>query len=89
MARHLKLQEEIFKLEPHPFITTYQDWNSLNTLLTKFYSDAYMNAINLDSGRWGTAGLQHLSLAVQQTTCATVFACTATCTKARADNHQG
>jgi hypothetical protein len=39
------LQEVIRQLEPHPFVTAYLEWAGLNTMLTKYYNDAYIGAV--------------------------------------------
>lgn len=41
----LRLQEVLRQLEPHPFVTTYLEWAGLNTMLTKYYNDAYIGAV--------------------------------------------
>jgi hypothetical protein len=43
------------QLEPHPFVTTYLEWAGLNTMLTKYYNDTYIGAVqgaDPQAGRW-------------------------------------
>jgi hypothetical protein len=56
------LQEVIRQLEPHPFVTAYLEWAGLNTLLTKYYNDAYIGAVqgpDPQNGRYAVYGRVH------------------------------
>ncbi|KAF6260996.1 hypothetical protein COO60DRAFT_1459402 [Scenedesmus sp. NREL 46B-D3] len=54
-------EEVLRQLEPHPFVTTYLEWAGLNTMLTKYYNDAYIGAVqgpNPHTGRVHTTLVQ-------------------------------
>ncbi|WIA08725.1 hypothetical protein OEZ85_008149 [Tetradesmus obliquus] len=38
-------EEVLRQLEPHPFVDTYLQWAGLNTMLTKYYNDSYIRAV--------------------------------------------
>lgn len=44
-------RSEIDKLEPSPFKTAFVEHARLSSLLAKYYGDAYLGAINPDTGR--------------------------------------
>jgi hypothetical protein len=56
------LQEVIRQLEPHPFVTAYLEWAGLNTMLTKYYNDAYIGAAqgpDPQTSRWAVYDRVH------------------------------
>lgn len=44
-------RSEIEKLEPGPFKTAFIERSRLSSLLSKYYGNSYIGAINPDSGR--------------------------------------
>jgi hypothetical protein len=44
-------RSEIEKLEPSPFKTAFIERSRLSSLLSKYYGNSYIGAINPDSGR--------------------------------------
>lgn len=45
------IRSEIEKLEDSPFKAAFTEWSRLSTLLSKYYSETFLNAINPDTGR--------------------------------------
>lgn len=63
-------RSEIEKLEPSPFKDVFVEWSRLDSLLSKYYGDTYMGAINQHTGRYTpklTEGWQPVALL--QTAC--------------------
>jgi hypothetical protein len=44
-------RSEIAKLEPSPFKDVFVEWSKLSSLLSKYYGETYIGAVNAGTGR--------------------------------------
>jgi 5-methylcytosine-specific restriction endonuclease McrA len=53
-------------LPEHPFVSTYLQWIARDSLLSKYYNDAYVGAVNPSTGRWVVEHIGHATFPGRQ-----------------------